>query len=135
MNRDFQEIERLYNELKSHSSDDDSTGTHEIYAELARLAEVPRLEESTESEWKSLSSHEWEALQMRPTMTIEQIAESLSHDAPVEVNALEVEIYLKDARERIEYYVQQLLAGSQNPGDEQDITEESKAKADGGGLY
>jgi hypothetical protein len=124
----LQEIERLFNELKGRSKEDDSTRTHEIYLELARLAEVPKLGESTESEWKSLSPYEWNAIQMRPTMPIEQIAEELSKDSPLEINSFEVELYLNDAHERIEYYVQSLLS------DNQKANEETKAIADGG-LY
>lgn len=113
MGKDLEEIKVLYNELKSHSMADDSTRTHEIYAELAQLAEVPLLEDSTESEWKSLSQHEWDAIQMRPTMTIEQIAEELSKNAPIEINPFEVEVILKDAKERIEYHVQSMLSENQ----------------------
>ncbi len=77
---------------------------------------------------EDLSPFEWEALQLRPQMTIEQIAEELRKNSPLEINTLEVEIFLKDARERIEFYVQSLLP------DNQSETEEAKAKADGG-LY
>lgn len=114
MSKNIQEIERLYKEVKTHSTEDDSTRTHEIYAELARLAEVPKLGESSESEWKTLSPFEWEAIQLRPTMTIEQIAEELSKNSPLEINAIEVEVFLKDARERIEYHVQSLLSDRQS---------------------
>ncbi len=114
MERNLDEIEALYNNLKSHSKSDDSTGTHEIYAELARLAEVPLLEDSTESEWKSLSQREWDAIQMRPTMTIEQIAGDLSKNAPIEITPFEVEVILKDAQERIEYHVQTMISDNAN---------------------
>lgn len=129
MSKDLQEIERLYNELKNHSLADDSTRTHELYAELARLSEVPKLEESDESEWKKLSPYEWDSIQMRPTMTIEQIAEEPSKTSPLEIKPFEVEVYLKDARERIEYHVQSLLS------DNEKTTEGTKAKASDGGLH
>jgi len=110
------EIETLYNELKSHSFSDDSTRTHEIYAELAQITEIPLLEDSIESEWKSLSQNEWNAVQMRSTMTIERISEELSKTSPVEINPFEVEVILKEAQERIEYHVQSLLSENQNSG-------------------
>jgi hypothetical protein len=116
MAKNLDEVARLYDELKNHSTADDSTRTHELYAELALAAQVPLLEESTESEWKSLTQREWDAVQMRATKSIEQISEELNKNSSVEINPFEVEVILKDAQSRIEFHVQSLLSENQSGG-------------------